>query len=140
MSRILAAAFASLSMVTACAPREAELSAAEPPSTTAAAPVPQPAADPTPAASGTRVGTMNLMCGGETFRIAFEDARAVLVNTDGSNSELARLPADANSAPGVDTFTDGKMTFTRQGGQDSPVLIKFARGRMALQNCAIAQN
>jgi hypothetical protein len=83
---------------------------------------------------------MNLMCGGESFRVAFEDARAVVINADGSNTELAKLPADANAAPGVDSFTDGKMTFTKQGGRDTPTVIKYAKGRMALQDCALAQN
>ena len=83
---------------------------------------------------------MNLRCGDESFRVAFEDTRAVVVNPDGGNTELAKLAPNTNSAPGVDTFTNGMMTFTRQGGQDTPTVIKFARGRMAFQDCAIAQN
>jgi hypothetical protein len=37
-------------------------------------------------------------------------------------------------------YTDGKMTFTKQGGGDTPTVIKYAQARMAFQDCAIAQN
>jgi hypothetical protein len=126
--------------IAACSPSPATPSA-EPPST-AAQPVPAPAAEPTPATSAPeqRMGTMNLSCSGETFRVAFEDTRAVVVNADGSNTELPKLPADANTAPGVTVYTDGKMTFTKQGGGDTPTVIKYAKARMAFQDCAIAQN
>ena len=53
------------------------------------------------------MGTMNLMCGGAAFRVAFEDARAVIVNDDGGNTELAH-DAAAPSEPGVKVYTDGK--------------------------------
>jgi hypothetical protein len=138
LTRIVVAAACFALLATACAPREAEPSAAEPPPATAADPIPQPAAEPAAPTPDTRIAALNLSCGGENFRVAFEDARAVVVNVDGSNTELAKLPADANSAAGVETFTNGAMTFTRQGGQDSPAVIKFARGRMAFQDCAIA--
>ena len=134
---VFLAAFSGL-LIAACAPKEATPSAE--PSTTAATPVPQPAAEPAAPPPDTRIAAMNLMCGAESFRVAFEDTRAVVVNADGSNTELAKLPTDANAAPGVDTFTDGKMTFTRQGGGDTPTVIKHAKGRMAFQDCAIAQN
>jgi hypothetical protein len=134
---VLLAAFSSL-LIAACAPKEATPSAAEP-TTSAVVPVPN-AAQPVEPAPDTRVAAMNLMCAGEGFRVAFEDARAVLVGADGSNTDLPKLPPDANSAPGVDTFTNGMMTFTKQGGQDAPTVIKYAKGRMAFQDCAIAQN
>jgi hypothetical protein len=86
------------------------------------------------------MGTMNLSCSGDTFRVAFEDTRAVVVNADGSNTELPKLSPDANTAPGVAVYTDGKMTFTKQGGGDTPTVIKYAKARMAFQDCAIAQN
>lgn len=126
--------------IAACSPSPAAPSA-EPP-VTAAQPVPAPATEPTPATSTTeqRIGTMNLSCSGDTFRVAFEDTRAVVVNADGSNTELPKLPPDANAAPGVAVYTDGKMTFTKQGGGDTPTVIKYAKGRMAFQDCAIAQN
>jgi hypothetical protein len=140
MTRLVVAAAFSTLLISACAPKEAEPSAAEPPATTAAEPIPQPAAEPAPSTPDTRIAAMNLSCGGETFRVAFEDARAVVINADGSNTDLAKLAPDANSAPGVDTFTNGMMTFTKQGGRDTPTVVKFARGRMAFQDCAIAQH
>jgi hypothetical protein len=126
--------------IAACSPSPAAPSA-EPP-VTAAQPVPAPATEPTPATSTPeqRIGTMNLSCSGDTFRVAFEDTRAVVVNADGSNTELPKLPADANTAPGVAVYTDGKMTFTKQGGGGTPTVIKYAKARMAFQDCAIAQN
>ena len=105
------------------------------PAATEAAPT--PAAEPAP---DTRVGTMNLMCGGEPFRVAFEDARAVVLNADGSNTELPKLEPSATSEPGVATYTNGTMTFARSGGGDTQTVIRFARGRMAFQDCAIAVN
>jgi hypothetical protein len=64
----------------------------------------------------------------------------VVVNADGSNTELARnIPADMPMS-GQALYTDGKLTFTKEGGGDKPTIIKFARGRMAFQDCAIAQN
>jgi hypothetical protein len=127
-------------VLAACSPSPATPSA-EPP-VTAAQPVPQPAAEPTPAtpAPEQRIGTMNLSCGADTFRVAFEDTRAVVVNADGSNTELPKEPPGANTAPGVTVYTDGKMTFTKQGGGDTPTVIKYAKARMAFQDCAIAQN
>ncbi|HVY88568.1 MAG TPA: hypothetical protein VG942_06845, partial [Hyphomonadaceae bacterium] len=79
-------------------------------------------------------------CGGDSIRAAFEDARAVLVNDDGSNTELAKLPPDANSTPGVDVFTNGKMTVTHRIANDGSQVVKLARGKMALQDCAPAPN
>jgi hypothetical protein len=134
---VFVAAFSGL-LIAACSPKEATPSA-EPP-VSAGQPVPQPAAEPATPTLDTRMAAMNLMCGGESFRVAFEDSRAVVVNADGSNIELARLPADANSAPGIDTFTNGMMTFTKQGGGDTATIIKYAKGRVAFQDCAIAQN
>jgi hypothetical protein len=128
---------ASLLVLAACAPKE-EAPAETPPAPAAATePAPPPAATPTP---DTRVAAMNLMCGGEPFRVAFEDARAVMLNADGSNTELPRLEPSATSEPGVTTYTNGPMTFAKSGGGDTPTVIRFARGRMAFQDCAIAQN
>jgi hypothetical protein len=138
----IAMALAAGFCLAACTPDTAAPSAVEP-TTTAATPVPQPAGEPTPASPTpeTRQGTMQLSCGGESFRVAFEDTRAVVVNADGSNTELPLLPPGANSAPGVNLYTDGKVTFTKEGGMgNGPTVIKFARGRMAFQDCAIAQN
>jgi hypothetical protein len=127
---------ASLLVLAACAPKEEPPAETPPPPAAGTEPAP-PAAAPTP---DTRVAAMNLMCSGEPFRVAFEDARAVVLNADGSNTELSKLEPSATSEPGVTTYTNGPMTFTKSGGGDTPTLIRFARGRMAFQDCAIAQN
>ncbi len=88
-----------------------------------------------------RIGTMNLMCGGESFRVAFLDTHAAIVSVDGATTiELPKLEPSATSAPGVTTYTDGKQTFAKSGGGDTPTVIRYAVGRMAFQDCAIAQN
>jgi hypothetical protein len=112
--------------------------------TSAPAP-PEPAAEPAPAepaaapAPDTRIGAMQVSCGGQSFRVAFEQGRAVLVNEDGSNTELPLLPPTPATEPGVSIYTNGAMTFTRSGG-DAPTVIRFARGRMAFEDCAVAVN
>ncbi len=117
--------------------KPAEPTAPEPVAETPA--TPDPTALPTPALEQ-RVGTMNLLCGGATFRVAFLDTLATVVNDDGTNTELQKQPAGPDSEPGVDVYTDGKMSFAKSGGGDTPTVIRFARGRMAWQDCAIAQN
>ena len=111
--------------------------------------VPAPAVEPAPVgmpaeappASDSRIGTMNLMCGGESFRVAFLDTRAAIVSADGATTiELPKLEPSATSAPGVTTYTDGKQTFAKSGGGETPTVIRYAVGRMAFQDCAIAQN
>jgi hypothetical protein len=109
----------------------------------AAVEAPAPASEPQPVATPApdmRMAAMQLSCGGETFRVAFEDGRAVVVNADGSNTELARLEPSPDAAPGVTTYTNGMMTFTKEGGRDTATVIRYAKGRMAFQDCAIAQN
>ena len=143
MSRFFLAAAAATLLFAACggeAPSTpAESEAATPIEPTPPAAAPDPTALTTPAQAG-NPAAMNLLCGGAAFRVAFEEARAVVYNDDGTQTELALLPADANSEPGVSTFTDAKMTFAKSGGGDTPTLIRFARGRMALQDCSIAAN
>jgi hypothetical protein len=78
------------------------------------------------------------MRGGDTFHVTFENQRAVLINDDGCNMELLLLPPDANAAPGVSTYTDGKISFYTSGGGDTPTVVRFARGHTALQDCSIA--
>ena len=106
------------------------------------APVEMPAEVPPPATvPDGRIGTMNLMCGGESFRVAFLDTHAAIVSADGATTiELPKLEPSANSEPGVTTYTDGKQTFAKSGGGDSPTVIRHTVGRMAVQDCAIAQN
>jgi len=91
--------------------------------------------------SGGRIGTMNLNCAGETFRVAFLDTHAAIVSADGASTvELPKLEPGPASEPGVDTYTDGMQTFAKSGGGDTPTVIRYAKGRMAFQDCAIAQN
>ncbi len=138
MSRLYIA-LAALVLATACSPSDETPATDEPAAgtPTPAEAAPDPTALPTPPQEA-RAGTINLICGAETFRIAFEDARAVLVNDDGSNTELPKLEPGPDSEPGVTTYTDGAMTFARSAGQDAPV--RFARGRAAFQDCAVSQN
>jgi hypothetical protein len=53
---------------------------------------------------------------------------------------LPRLEPQPGAPAHVATYTNGVLTFTREGGGDTPMVIKFARGRMAFQDCSIAQN
>lgn len=92
------------------------------------------------AAAPSRVAPMQLSCGGQSFRVAFEETRAVLVEEDGQNTELPVLAASPTSEPGVTVFTNGMVSFSKQGGGDTPTVVRFARGRMAWQDCAIAVN
>jgi hypothetical protein len=118
--------------VAPAAPTEPAAPATPAPEETAMPPV-----TPTP---DTRVAAMNLMCGGESFRVAFEDSKATLIGADGVNVDLPLLPPAADAPPGPTTYTNGKMTFTKEGGRDTPTVVKYARGKMAFQDCAIAVN
>lgn len=106
----------------------------EPPVTAA----PDPTALQTPAQADVR--GMSVMCGGSQMKVAFEDTKAVVTNDDGTTTDLPVGPADATTEPGVTVYTDGKMSFAKSGGGDTPTVIRFARGRMAWQDCAIAVN
>lgn len=110
-----------------------------PPAETPAAAAPDPTALDTPAQAD-RTGALSLLCGGSNMRVAFLDTHATVINDDGSNTELQKQPAGPDSEPGVDVFTDGKMSFAKSGGGDTQTVIRFARGRMAWQDCAIAVN
>lgn len=105
-------------------------------------PAPEPAAAPEPApAPDARIGTMNLMCGGESFRVAFLDTHAAIVSADGASTvELPVLPEGPTSEPGVTVYSDGMQQFAKAGGMDTPTVIRYAKARMAWQDCAIAQN
>jgi len=117
------------------------------PETPVPGPAPEPAAAPAapePAAPpmvGDRIGAMNLMCGGESFRVAFLDTHAAVISADGASTvELPVLPAGPTSEPGVTVYSDGMQQFAKSGGMDKPTVIRYAKGRMAWQDCAIAQN
>ncbi len=140
MSRLFLATVVACLLLSACggeAPAAPEPVAPVEPAPPGAAP--DPTALPTPAQAG-NPAAMNLLCGGAAFRVSFEETRAVVYNDDGTQTELAMLAPDANTEPGVTTYTDARMTFAKSGGGDTPTVIRFARGRMAFQDCSIAQN
>jgi hypothetical protein len=120
----------------------------EPAAPAANEPAPEPAAapetPPTPAiqdTTGGRIGTMNLNCAGETFRVAFLDTHAAIVSADGASTvELPILPEGPTSEPGVTVYSDGMQQFAKSGGGDTPTVIRYAKARMAWQDCAIAVN
>lgn len=101
----------------------------------------KPADTATPTAEGgaARLAAVSLTCDGETFRVAFEEQRAVLVGADGDNTELPMLDPAPDSAGGAKVFTNGVLTFTRGGTGDADATYRFARGRMAFQDCTAAK-
>jgi hypothetical protein len=143
MKRLLAATISSVALLSACGGGEpaTDTTANAPAAETLPETAPDPTALPPPEPlQADRIGAMNLSCGGEQFRVAFVDSNATLVNDDGSNTDLPLLPAGPESEPGVQVFTDGRISFAKKGGGDTPTEIRFARGRMAWIDCAIAQN
>lgn len=130
---------ASFALLAACG-GEAPATPVEPtpPVETPATAAPDPTALQTPAQAD--AAGMNLMCGGSPMKVAFQDTKAVVTNDDGTTTDLVVGPADATTEPGVTIYTDGKMSFAKSGGRDTPTVIRFARGRMAWQDCAIAVN
>ncbi len=115
--------------------------------TTPAAPIestaPVATAEPVvePPVADARMGTMQLSCGGESFRVAFLDTHAAIVSEDGTQTtELPVLPAGDTSEPGVTVYSDGMQQFAKSGGGDTPTVIRYAKARMAWQDCAIAVN
>jgi hypothetical protein len=83
-----------------------------------------------------KVGT-ELVCGADTFKVDFGDRAATVTSSDGSSANLARLeqPAAAGTAT---VYTNGLMTFTRLETPGAAPVIKFARGKMAFQECRMA--
>ena len=86
-------------------PLKADVPTAEEAAPKPTATPPDVAALPTPE---TRVAAMNMVCGGDTFRVAFEDQRAVVVNDDGS---LTPITADAPARPGQTIVFDQALSF-----------------------------
>ena len=143
MSRLFVATAVVALLLAACG-GETPAAPAEPESAAPVEPIPAGAApDPTALTTPAKAGNpaaMNLLCGGAAFRVSFEEARAVVYNDDGTQTELSMLAPDASTEPGVTTYTDARMTFAKSGGGDTPTVVRFARGRMAFQDCNIAQN
>ena len=77
-------------------------------------------------------------CGGDTFKVVFEEDRASVTLPDGLLMTLARLES-TNAVSSARTFTNGRLTFVEEkmDGQESRVL--FARGRMAPVPCTRAK-
>lgn len=101
--------------------------------------IPDPTTLKTPAIADAS-GAMNLLCGGTQMKVAFQDAKAVVTHDDGTTTDLPVSTGDAPIEPGAAIYTDGKASFAKSGGGDTPTVIRFARGRMAWQDCAIAVN
>lgn len=130
----------SLALLAACG-GEAPAAPVEPtrPVESTATATPAPTAIETPAQADAS-GAMNVMCGGSQMKVVFQDAKAVVTGDDGVTTDLPAGPGDAPTEPSVTVYTNGKMSFAKSGGGDTPTVIRFARGRMAWQDCAVAVN
>lgn len=76
-----------------------------------------------------------MRCGVEQLRVRLMDEQAEVVLDDGSAVMLPRLAREAGPA---ETYTNGRMTLERQTSPQHG--FRFARGRMALMPCILAQN
>ncbi|CAN0513984.1 unnamed protein product, partial [Phaeothamnion confervicola] len=76
-----------------------------------------------------------MRCGTEQLRVRLVDGQAEVVLDDGSPVMLPRLAREASAA---ETYTNGRMTLERQTSPQHG--FRFARGRMALMPCILAQN
>lgn len=137
ISQIFAPALAALMLASACGEGEPPATAPEP---AAEAPPPAATPDPTMLPTPQQNTAMTVTCGGQPYGLSFGEFAATLTYDDGAKAELAMQPATADSEPGVTVFTDGKVSIARSGGGDDPAVIRFARARMAWEDCAISQN
>ncbi|BBE33969.1 META domain-containing protein [Sphingosinicella microcystinivorans] len=76
-----------------------------------------------------------MRCGTEQLRVRLVDGQAEVVLDDGSAILLPRLSGETGSA---ETYTNGRMTLERQTSPQHG--FRFARGRMAMMPCILAQN
>jgi len=134
ISPIFAPALAALILASACG--EGEPPAAPEPVAEALPPAATP--DPTMLPTPQQNTAMTVTCGGQPYGLSFGEFAATLTYDDGAKAELAMQPATADSEPGVTVFTDGKISIARSG--DTPAVIRFARARMAWEDCAVSQN
>lgn len=81
-----------------------------------------------------------ISCAVVTHSASLSRIISVLINDDGGNTDLPLLPPDANAAPGVSTYTDGRISFYKSGGGETATIVRSARGPVALQDCSIAVN
>lgn len=135
--RLLLSSVAALTLV-ACGGEPETPAPTEPTPTEAADPSPDPTTLPTPAQAQTPAA-LSLSCGGESFSVAFMENSATMVNDDGSHTELQMMAAGPDAEPGVATYTDGKISFARSGAGDTPGSIRFARGKMAWEDCVVEE-
>lgn len=133
--QICAPALAALMLASACGESEPPAAAPEP-----AGQTPPPAATPDPTMLPTpqQDTAMTVTCGGQPYGLSFGEFNATLTYDDGTKVELPMQPATADSEPGVTVFSDGKVSIARSG--DTPAVIRFARARMAWEDCAVSQN
>jgi hypothetical protein len=80
-----------------------------------------------------RAGT-SLTCSGETFKIDFGDKAATVMLPDNTSANLPKLE-QPQAAGAATVYSNGRMTFTRLETAGLPPLVKFARGKMAFQEC-----
>jgi heat shock protein HslJ len=76
-----------------------------------------------------------MRCGTEQLRVRIAEGQAEVVLDDGSAVMLPRLASEASAA---ETYTNGRMTLERETSPKHS--FRFARGRMALMPCSLAQN
>ena len=80
-----------------------------------------------------------MACGEETFKVDFGDQAATVTGSDKANSTLPLLES-SKAAGAAKVYSNGALTFTRLTPSGAPPVIKFARGRMAFQDCRMAAN
>jgi hypothetical protein len=80
-----------------------------------------------------KAGT-SLTCGGETFKVDFGNSAATVALPDNTSANLPKLE-QPQAAGAATVYSDGHMTFTRLETAGLPPLVKFARGKMAFQEC-----
>lgn len=76
-----------------------------------------------------------MRCGTEQLRVRVMDGQAEVILDDGSAIMLPRLASETGAA---ETYTNGRITLERQTSPQHG--FRFARGRMAMVSCILAQN
>ena len=135
MNRQLVSALALMCLASACGGGEPETPAAEAHTDAPAAAAPDPTMLPTPQQNA--VAATSVTCDGQPYKVAFNDFSATLTYDDGTTQELPVQPPTADSEPGVTVYTDNNISFSKSGGGEKPETIRFARGRLAWQDCAL---
>jgi len=137
MNRLSVLGLATAFLASACGGEPAAPAPEQPAETPPAAAAPDPTMLPTPQQNST--AALSVTCGGQPYSVAFTDFAATLTYDDGTTAELPQQPATADTEPGVTVYTNGQVSFAKSGAGASSV-IRFARARMAWEDCVIAQN